>query len=146
MYLVLVPEFCTCTLPSSLSCLQGNQEEKVLNAKISNLIGRRLHDFDIMGSEVRVGGREGGRWRGGRGEERRKEGVEKREGEKREGEKKKGEKREGEEREGEKREGEKGEGEKREGKKRERERKKVTGRRRKEGSSFWQVPECVCAQ
>ena len=42
----------------SLSCLQGNQEEKVLNAKISNLIGRRLHDFDIMGAEVRVGGRE----------------------------------------------------------------------------------------
>ena len=41
----------------SLSCLQGNQEEKVLNAKISNLIGRRLHDFDIMGAEVRVGGR-----------------------------------------------------------------------------------------
>lgn len=42
----------------SLSCLQGNQEEKVLNAKISNLIGRRLHDFDIMGAEVRVGVRE----------------------------------------------------------------------------------------
>ena len=70
MYLVLVPEFCTCCIPSSLSCLQGNQEEKVLNAKISNLIGRRLHDFDIMGSEVRVGGREGGKWRGGRGRER----------------------------------------------------------------------------
>lgn len=42
----------------SLFCLQGNQEEKVLNAKISNLIGRRLHDFDIMGAEVRVGVRE----------------------------------------------------------------------------------------
>ena len=31
---------------------QGNQEEKLLNAEISNLIGKRLHDFDIMGAEV----------------------------------------------------------------------------------------------
>lgn len=31
---------------------QGNQDEKLLNAEISNLIGRRLHDFDIMGPEV----------------------------------------------------------------------------------------------
>lgn len=31
---------------------QGNQDEKLLNAEISNLIGKRLHDFDIMGSEV----------------------------------------------------------------------------------------------
>ena len=31
---------------------QGNQGEKLLNAEISNLIGRRLHDFDIMGAEV----------------------------------------------------------------------------------------------
>ena len=30
----------------------GNQNEKLLNAEISNLIGRRLHDFDVMGSEV----------------------------------------------------------------------------------------------
>ena len=32
---------------------QGNQDEKLLNAEISDLIGRRLHDFDIMGPEVR---------------------------------------------------------------------------------------------
>ena len=133
MYLVLVPEFCTCTLPSSLSCLQGNQEEKVLNAKISNLIGRQLHDFDIMGSEVRVGGREGGRWREGRGEERRKEGVEEREGEKREGEKKKGEKREGEEREGEKREGGREEGGREEGGREEGEREKKSDREKEKG-------------
>lgn len=31
---------------------QGNQDEKLLNAEISNLIGRRLHDFDVMGAEV----------------------------------------------------------------------------------------------
>ena len=31
---------------------QGNQEEKLLNAEISDLIGRRLHDFDVMGAEV----------------------------------------------------------------------------------------------
>ena len=31
---------------------QGNQNEKLLNAKISNVIGRRLHDFDVMGKEV----------------------------------------------------------------------------------------------
>lgn len=31
---------------------QGNQDEKLLNAEISNLIGKRLHDFDIMGAEV----------------------------------------------------------------------------------------------
>ena len=31
---------------------QGNQGEKLLNAEISNLIGRRLHDFDVMGPEV----------------------------------------------------------------------------------------------
>jgi len=31
---------------------QGNQDEKLLNAEISDLIGRRLHDFDIMGPEV----------------------------------------------------------------------------------------------
>ena len=31
---------------------QGNQDEKLLNAEISNLIGRRLHDFDIMGAEA----------------------------------------------------------------------------------------------
>lgn len=31
---------------------QGNQGEKLLNAEISNLIGRRLHDFDVMGAEV----------------------------------------------------------------------------------------------
>lgn len=31
---------------------QGNQVEKQLNAEISNLIGRRLHDFDVMGKEV----------------------------------------------------------------------------------------------
>ena len=31
---------------------QGNQEEKLLNAEISNLIGKRLHDFDLMGAEV----------------------------------------------------------------------------------------------
>jgi len=31
---------------------QGNQSEKLLNAEISNLIGRRLHDFDVMGKEV----------------------------------------------------------------------------------------------
>ena len=31
---------------------QGNQQEKLLNAEISNLIGRRLHDFDVMGAEV----------------------------------------------------------------------------------------------
>ena len=31
---------------------QGNQEEKLLNAEISNLIGKRLHEFDIMGAEV----------------------------------------------------------------------------------------------
>ena len=34
---------------------QGNQDEKLLNAEISNLIGRRLHDFDIMGAEVSGG-------------------------------------------------------------------------------------------
>lgn len=33
---------------------QGNQGEKYLNAEISNLIGRRLHDFDVMGPEVSV--------------------------------------------------------------------------------------------
>lgn len=33
---------------------QGNQGEKLLNAEISNLIGRRLHDFDVMGAEVCV--------------------------------------------------------------------------------------------
>lgn len=32
---------------------QGNQREKLLNAEISNLIGRRLHDFDVMGPEVK---------------------------------------------------------------------------------------------
>lgn len=31
---------------------QGNQDEKLLNAEISDLIGRRLHDFDVMGAEV----------------------------------------------------------------------------------------------
>ena len=31
---------------------QGNQDEKLLNAEISNLIGKRLHDFDVMGAEV----------------------------------------------------------------------------------------------
>ena len=31
---------------------QGNQKEKLLNAEIGNLIGRRLHDFDVMGPEV----------------------------------------------------------------------------------------------
>lgn len=31
---------------------QGNHDEKLLNAEISNLIGRRLHDFDVMGAEV----------------------------------------------------------------------------------------------
>ena len=31
---------------------QGNQQEKLLTAEISNLIGRRLHDLDIMGAEV----------------------------------------------------------------------------------------------
>lgn len=31
---------------------QGNHNEKLLNAEISNLIGRRLHDFDVMGPEV----------------------------------------------------------------------------------------------
>lgn len=31
---------------------QGNQDEKLLNAEISNLIGKRLHDFDVMGVEV----------------------------------------------------------------------------------------------
>ncbi len=31
---------------------QGNQDEKLLNAEISNLIGRRLHDFDVMSAEV----------------------------------------------------------------------------------------------
>ncbi len=34
---------------------QGNQDEKLLNAEISDLIGRRLHDFDIMGAEVSYG-------------------------------------------------------------------------------------------
>ena len=34
---------------------QGNQDEKLLNAEISNLIGRRLHDFDVMGAEVGMG-------------------------------------------------------------------------------------------
>ena len=34
---------------------QGNQDEKLLNAEISDLIGRRLHDFDIMGAEVSCG-------------------------------------------------------------------------------------------
>ncbi len=33
---------------------QGNQVEKQLNAEISNLIGRRLHDFDVMGKEVGI--------------------------------------------------------------------------------------------
>lgn len=33
---------------------EGNQDEKMLSADISNLIGKRLHDFDIMGAEVRV--------------------------------------------------------------------------------------------
>ena len=35
---------------------KGNQEEKHLNAEISNLIGRRtcMHDFDTMGTEVCV--------------------------------------------------------------------------------------------
>lgn len=31
---------------------EGNQDEKMLSAEISNLIGKRLHDFDIMGAEV----------------------------------------------------------------------------------------------
>ncbi len=31
---------------------KGNQEEKLLNAEISNLIGKKLHEFDIMGAEV----------------------------------------------------------------------------------------------
>ena len=31
---------------------QGNQDEKLLNAEISNLIGKKLHDFDVMGAEV----------------------------------------------------------------------------------------------
>ena len=31
---------------------QGDQTEKFFNAEIGNLIGRRLHDFDIMGPEI----------------------------------------------------------------------------------------------
>ena len=31
---------------------RGNQDEKLLNAEISNLIGKRLHEFDVMGAEV----------------------------------------------------------------------------------------------
>ncbi len=31
---------------------KGNQEEKLLNAEISNLIGKKLHEFDVMGQEV----------------------------------------------------------------------------------------------
>lgn len=30
----------------------GDQNEKVFNAEIGNLIGRRLHDFDVMGTEI----------------------------------------------------------------------------------------------
>jgi len=31
---------------------QGDQSEKFFNAEIGNLIGRRLHDFDVMGPEI----------------------------------------------------------------------------------------------
>lgn len=31
---------------------KGDQGEKLLNAEISNLIGKKLHDFDVMGGEV----------------------------------------------------------------------------------------------
>ena len=31
---------------------QGDQTEKFFNAEIGNLIGRRLHDFDVMGPEI----------------------------------------------------------------------------------------------
>ncbi|XP_065186967.1 phosphatidylinositol 4,5-bisphosphate 3-kinase catalytic subunit beta isoform-like [Sycon ciliatum] len=30
----------------------GDQEEKLLNAEIGNLIGKRLHEFDVLGAEV----------------------------------------------------------------------------------------------
>ena len=33
---------------------QGDQEEKMLNAEIGNLIGYHLHDFDVMGPEVQA--------------------------------------------------------------------------------------------
>lgn len=32
---------------------QGSQEEKLFNAELSNLIGARVHDFEVMGKEIR---------------------------------------------------------------------------------------------
>ena len=32
---------------------QGSQEEKLFNAELSNLIGARVHDFEVMGPEIR---------------------------------------------------------------------------------------------
>ena len=32
---------------------QGSQQEKLFNAELSNLIGARVHDFEVMGQEIR---------------------------------------------------------------------------------------------
>ena len=32
---------------------KGSQQEKLFNAELSNLIGARVHDFEVMGQEIR---------------------------------------------------------------------------------------------